>query len=472
MHATQTEIAQSIYQESAEEVFERLNSSPSGLTQAEAEMRLRQFGRNMIQEVKGRPLILKFAANFTHLMAMLLWVGGIIALIAQLPQLAIAIWMVNVINGSFSFWQEYRAEKATQALRQMLPVHARVLRDGQEQQILAEELVVGDVLLLSEGDHISADARLIQQAQLHVDQSTLTGESTPTSKTQHTVANAHPTRADTENLIFAGTNVTSGDATAVVYATGMNTEFGHIAHLTQSVGDELSPLQKEMDVATRRVTLIAVGVGLIFFVLSVATVGIGLAESFIFALGMIVAFVPEGMLPTVTLSLAMAVQRMVKRHALVKRLSAIETLGCTTVICTDKTGTLTQNQMTVTDLWLFDQPLKISGVGYTPQGHITTAEGQPLSADVAQSAQDALRAAALCSNAHLIAPDGHSREWRVSGDPTEIALLIAARKGGLDLESDRARLPRQTELAFDSDRKRMSTVHRVEGSCARQIAYV
>ncbi len=352
---------ESIHRLPIPEVYAALGTKPSGLTQAEAQERLQRYGRNAIREIKGKPLWRRFLANFTHLMALLLWVGGIVGFLAQMPQLGIAIWMVNVINGVFSFWQEFKAEKATEALRKLLSPYARVLRDGTEQRILAEELVPGDVMLLTEGDRISADGRLVDEAEMRVDQSTLTGESHPVRKTNEAVLLNDLAHTELPNLVFAGTSVAAGTGKAVVFATGMDTEFGKIAHLTQSLGEELSPLQKEMGRVTRVVTVLATSIGVFFFVLGILVAGVNLAESFIFAMGMIVAFVPEGMLPTVTLSLAMGVQRMAHRNALIKKLSAVETLGCTTVICTDKTGTLTQNEMTVRDLWLGGRRLDRDG---------------------------------------------------------------------------------------------------------------
>lgn len=296
------------------EVFAALQTRVQGLTAAEAETRLRRYGPNTIREVRGKPLILKFVTNFTHLMALLLWAGGIVALVAGLPQIAIAIWLVNVINGAFSFWQEFKAEKATEALRRLLPHYVRVLRDGQEQRIPAEVLVPGDIILLAEGDQISADARLVQADELKCDQSTLTGESHPVRKTADAVLQANLARAEVPNLVFAGTSVSAGTGRAVVFATGMTTEFGKIADLTQSVGDEPSPLQVEMKRITKVVTLLAVSIGIFFFLAAIFFAKVELATSFVFALGMIVAFVPEGMLPTVTLSLAMGVQRMATIH--------------------------------------------------------------------------------------------------------------------------------------------------------------
>ena len=438
------------------EVYAALQSRPEGLTPAEVAERLQQWGPNAIREIKGTPLYVRLLGNFTHLMALLLWGGGIVALVARMPQLAIAIWLVNLINGAFSFWQEYRAEQATEALKQLIPHHVRVLRDGQEQKIPAEELVPGDVMLLAEGDRVSADARLVQEAELRVDQSTLSGESHPVRKTSDPSLRPDLGYTERPNLVFAGTSVAAGVGKAVVFSTGMRTEFGKIAHLTQTVKEELSPLQREMARATKVVTAIAVGVGVLFFVLAMAFTGLTLAEGFIFALGMIVAFVPEGMLPLVTLSLAMGTQRMAQRHALVKRLSAVETLGCTSVICTDKTGTLTQNEMTVSDLWVGGRRIAVTGVGYAPEGQLLEG-GRPVAATGEIS--EVLRAAALCNNARLLPPNGESPRWNILGDPTEAALLVAAQKGGLDLEAERETLPRLREFPFESRRKRMSTLH-------------
>ncbi len=440
------------------EIYAALATQPRGLTQDEATARSQRYGRNTIREVARPSFSIKFLANFTHLMALLLWVGGLIGFLAQMPQLGVAIWTVNLINGLFSFWQEYKAEKATEALRRLLPTYARVRRDGEEQRILAEELVPGDVMLLAEGDHISADGRLVQEAELRVDQSTLTGESHPVRKTAEAILHTGPTRAELPNLVFAGTSVAAGTGVAVVFATGMSSEFGKIAHLTQAVEENLSPLQQEMVRTTKAVTVIAVSVGLLFFVLAVALTGVTLAESFIFAMGMIVAFVPEGMLPTVTLALAMGTQRMARRHALIKRLSAVETLGCTTVICTDKTGTLTQNEMTVRELWVAGRRLTVTGTGYAPEGQILEG-GRPLANPAEGDLRQLLVAAGLCNDARVLPPNSESLQWRVLGDPTEAALRVVASKGGIDLDAEIQWWPRLRELPFDSRRKRMSTVH-------------
>lgn len=450
----------SIHSLGISDIYRLLSSSPPGLSQNEADVRLKRVGPNTIREVKRKPLYHKFFANFTHLMALLLWTGGILAFIGHLPQLGWAIWTVIVINAVFSFWQEYRAERAMEALRKLLPIYARVLRDGKEMRIPADELVPGDVMLLAEGDRISADGRLVQVSELRVDQSTLSGESYPLRKTADAILSGDLSRTALPNLVFAGTAVAAGVGKAVVFATGMETEFGKIAHLTLGLEEEISPLQREINNVSRVVATLAVGIGIIFFLLSVFVIHRPLGVGFVFAVGMIVAFVPEGLLPTVTLALALAVQRMAKRNALVKKLSAVETLGSCSVICTDKTGTLTQNEMTVSNLWVSGQGFSITGVGYAPEGEIY-ADGRPIALPVTGELRLLLLAAGLCNDSRILPADEKSRSWSVLGDPTEAAMRVVAGKGGLILETEEKKTPRIRELAFDSRRKRMSTVHEV-----------
>jgi len=444
------------YTLSIPDVYVAAGTSQDGLTTAEAKARLAKFGPNAIQTIKGKALWRKLLANFTHLMALLLWAGGAMAFVGKMPQLGWAIWAVVVINAIFSFWQEFRAEKAADALKKLLPQFARVLRDGNEAKVPANELVPGDVIVLSEGDHISADARLVEEAEMRVDLSTLNGESAPARRTAEASLRDGLTVMERPNLVFAGTAVSSGTGKAVIFSTGMNTEFGKIARLTQTVGEDLSPLQKEVNRVTKIVTAMAMGIGVLLFLLSVFVIGRPLSEGFIFSVGMVVAFVPEGLLPTVTLSLAMGVQRMAKRNALIKKLSSVETLGSCTVICTDKTGTLTQNEMTVREAWVAGQKLTVSGVGYEPTG-----EFHPVSSAKTVSPADLrelVLAAVLCNNAKLVPPQ-EERGWTILGDPTEAALLVAGAKGGLTHSDAVKEYPRLRELPFDSVRKRMSTIH-------------
>ena len=469
VQAPMQELIKTIHRLSPEEVCGALGSTAGGLTDEEATVRLEKYGKNLLEEKRGRPLILIFLSNFTHLMAILLWCAGIVALIAQMPELAIAIWMVNIINGIFSFWQEFRAGKATEALKKMLPEQVRVLRGGQERQLLAEELVPGDIILLSEGDRISADARLIEDSDLRINQSTLTGESRPVHKSRDSALRDDLTHAEQPDLVFAGTTVAAGTGRAVVYATGMSTEFGKIANLTQSLEETESPLQKEMGKLTKKISLLSISIGAIFFVLAIFLAGTKPVAAFVFSLGMIVAFIPEGLLPTVTLSLAMGVQRMARRNALIKRLSAVETLGCTTVICTDKTGTLTQNEMTVSNIWLGGKDMEVSGVGYDAADGKILNDGMEVPKGL-PDLTEFLSAAGLCCNARVLAPGGESDRYTVLGDPTEAALLVLARKYGLDLDAIQSGTPRLRELPFDSGRKRMSTIHQTQGSA--RLVYV
>lgn len=446
------------YSSSISEIFTQFETRSSGLTDDESARRVQKYGKNSLIKPRKKSIYIRFLANFTHLMAILLWVGGIVAFIAHMPQLGIAVWMVNLINGLFSFWQEFRAEKAADALFQLLPLHVRVLRDGITKNIEAEDLVPGDIMVLSEGDHISADGRLIEASELRIDQSTLTGESHPVKKIADPWYDSGFSKIEYPNLVFAGTSVASGTGLAVVIATGMNTEFGKVADLTQGIEEEKSPLQQEMVHVTRMVTIVAVSIGILFFFMLITLTSVTLASSFIFALGMIVAFVPEGLLPTVTLALARGSQRMANRNALIKRLSAVETLGCTSVICTDKTGTLTQNEMTVQKIWIPGASFSVTGVGYNPEGTIIPDEVNQDSSLI-EDLHRLCVAGSLCSNARLIPPDHETDPWTILGDPTEAAILVASEKLGVHYEEENSQYSRIREFPFDSRRKLMSTLH-------------
>lgn len=439
----------------ATKFYDDLQTKQTGLTAAQAAQRLQQVGPNTIQQTQSRSQLKAFLKNFTSLMALLLWVSGLIAMFTGMLELGIAIWAVNLINGCFSFWQEHAAQKATDSLKAMLPTYTQVLRDGQTQQINATELVPGDVFLIQAGNSISADARIMQATSLQVDESALTGESLAVDK-QAAYAKGEGRFAE-RNIVYAGTVAVSGTATAVAVQTGMQTEFGQIAALTQHQKTTVSPLTTELNRLTRQISLIAILIGLVFFVAAIFFVHYPIAKSFIFALGMIVAFIPEGLLPTVTLSLAQGVTRMSKRHALVKELSSVETLGETTVICSDKTGTLTQNQMTINHVWLPQQTYKVSGEGYVNNGHLTLTD-QPVDLTSDNDFTLLLRIAAL-DNDTDIKPGQTTAKPKIMGTPTEAAHLILAQKAGLDLDQLRQTYPRIQELPFDSDRKRMTTLH-------------
>ncbi|MGQ9681856.1 MAG: cation-translocating P-type ATPase [Anaerolineae bacterium] len=447
---------------SPEEVYSALGTSAQGLNAVEARERLAQYGPNVIQETKKRPLILRLLSNLTNLFAILLWIGAVLAYVARLPQLSVAIVAVILINGAFSFWQEFKAERAIDALRKLLPTYARVLRDGEEQRIPAQELVPGDVVLLSEGDAISADGRLVQEFELRTNNTSLTGESVPVRRNAEPSIRQDMAYTDQPNFVYAGTSVATGSGRAVVSATGMGTAFGRIAELTQAVEAGESPLQIEVARVIRIISVVAVGVGVLFFALATLLTDTTLLESFVFAIGIIVAFIPEGMLPLVTLTLAVGVQRMARRHALIKKLSAVETLGSTTVICTDKTGTLTQNEMTVRAIWLPEGEVHVDGRGYEPSGRFAR-EGQPIEPRGHAALERFLRSAALASNARLLPPDEATPRWSVLGDPTEGALIVAATSFGLPATDLNASEPRRRELPFESGRKRMSTINERDG---------
>ena len=389
-------------------------------------------------------------------MAISLWFSGLIAIISGTVELGIAIWLVNVINGLFSFWQERAAKKATDALNNMLPTYVDVIRDGKKIQIDSKKLVPGDVFVLQAGNSIPADARIISASSMQVDQSVLNGESVPESKT--TKYDPGEGSYAESNLVYSGTTVGAGTARAIAFATGMNTEFGRIASLTQKQTKTTSPLTAELNRLTKQISIIAITIGVIFLIAAIFFVKYPFAKAFILALGMIVAFIPEGLLPTVTLSLAQGVRRMVKKHALVKELNSVETLGETTVICSDKTGTLTQNQMTIHYIWTPSNEYHVTGNGYVNNGQIKLNNKQ-LWYEENPDLHKLVQIAAL-DNDTSVQPAKDGGKPKILGTPTEASLIIMAEKAGFDKQKVLVKYLRLRELPFDSDRKRMSTIHR------------
>lgn len=442
-------------QASPDEVLTKLETSTDGLTTAVATERLTKFGPNIITKAQQQSEIKMFLKNFSSLMAILLWVSGFIAFVSGTPELGIAIWLVNVINGCFSFWQEHQARKATDSLMAMLPTFTKVYRNNELVQINASDLVPGDLFELQAGNAVPVDARLLKAMSLQVDQSALTGETVPESKTVKFEAGEG--EYSESNLIYAGTNVGAGTGLAVCYATGMDTEFGQIASLTHQQDTHLSPLQAELNRLTKQISMIAFGLGLVFFLAAVFFVKYPIAQAFIFALGMIVAFIPEGLLPTVTLSLAQGVQRMAKKHALVKDLNSVETLGETTVICSDKAGTLTQNQMTVNYVWTLEHTFDVTGQGYVNNGRIMSS-GTEVETGRYPDLDKVVEISAL-NNDTTIEIDKKNNKPKILGTPTEAALVILAQKAGFNLKNAMTDFPRVKELPFDSERKRMCTIH-------------
>ncbi|RYL93433.1 cation-transporting P-type ATPase [Sporolactobacillus sp. THM7-4] len=442
----------------ADELSKELGTSDIGLASDEARSRLQRYGFNEIQEAKKSPLISKFIANFTHLLAILLWIASILSFIGGMPELGWTIILVIVINAVFSFWQEFKAEQATESLKKMLPSYVKVIRDGHQEKILARELVPGDLIYLEEGDHVPADARLIEAFDMRTINAALTGESNPVRRSADAIQEDDGTLLHSPNIVFMGTTIASGSGTAVVYATGMDTQFGKIASLTQNIKAEKSPLQKQLTKVAKVIAYLSLVMGIFFFLLGLM-MGRSLVDTFMFAIGIITANVPEGLLPTVTLALAIGVQRMAKRHALVKKLSSVETLGGATVICTDKTGTLTENEMTVKEIWTPARDYMVNGVGYEPKGEIMAGGEKVDEQHLPEELATLLKIGLVCNNSRLVEPSRENQNWNIIGDPTEGSLVVLAGKAGLTRDKTLEEYPLVSQIPFDSRRKRMSTVH-------------
>ncbi|HJW09770.1 MAG TPA: cation-transporting P-type ATPase [Holophagaceae bacterium] len=425
-----------------EEALRSLHTSMEGLPEVEAKRRLGEFGPNALERLPREPLHLRLLSQFVHFFALLLWTAAGLAFLAQwkdpssgMAPLGFAIVGVIVINGLFSFWQEYKAEMALEALQQLLPPQVKVTRGGRIELRPNLEVVPGDVLVLEEGDAVPADCRVLEAHGLRADNATVTGESLPKAVDAKPTAEESLLRA--HNILLAGTSVVSGHALALVFATGMRTEFGTIARLTQHVEKGLSPLQRQVARLSRWIGILSVALGMVFFALG-QWMGLPLLASLLFAIGVIVANVPEGLLPTVTLALAMGAQRLARKRALVRHLPAVETLGSATVICTDKTGTLTQNRMEV-------RRIVTLGREFSPED----LTREPM---LVGSCRRLLEGARLC---HDLKPTGDAAHRGWSGDPMEIALAAMGARALPDFTPP----PQVDELPFDTDRRRMSTLH-------------
>ena len=448
-----------VYALAPPDVFPALGGSTTGLPSDVARQRLAAHGANELPVARRRPAWRQLAAQFTDLFAIVLLAASAITFLAYAleeprepgtVQLAVAIACVVLLNAAIGFAQEYSAERTAQTLQAMVPHRCRVLRDGRPAEVDVQELVRGDVVMLEAGDTVPADCRLVETHDLTVNNAAITGESEPVSRTAEADTAGDALRA--RNCVRMGTDVITGMARAVVFATAQATEFGRIYRLTAAAPQQETPLQREVAWMARRVALTALAVGLLLFAVRLPT-GQGTVSSFVFALGVMVALVPEGLPATLSVSLALGVRRMARHQALVKKLVAVEALGSTTVVCTDKTGTLTQAEMTVVRIWAWDDEHAVTGVGYEPAGQVSDPE----------PVRELLRSAALCSDARLLPPVDGAR-WRVLGDTTEGALLVAAAKAGLDMEAEEAAAPRTGEHPFDSVRRLMSTVHEENGA--------
>ncbi len=435
-------------------VLAHLKSTPTGLTAAEAAQRLADHGPNELQAVHRISPWIILLEQFKNVLIVILLVATTLSAFLGHGIEAIAIAVIVLFAVLLGFVQEYRAERATEALRKMAAPTATALRDQEEVEIPARDLVPGDIVLLRAGDKIPADVRLIEAVNLQIEEAALTGESIPVEKYAAPLTNGELALGDRKNLAYAGTAATYGRGRAVVVATGMHTEFGKIAQMLQTVETGRTPLQDNLDRVGHVLAWAAfVVVGII--VLLGLYRGQPFMEMFIFGIALAVAVVPEALPAVVTISLAIGVQRMVARHALMRRLPAVETLGSTSVICSDKTGTLTKDEMTVRKIFVAGQMLDVSGAGYEPHGQFSH---DSLIVESSGPMTLLLRAAVLASDAHIVHNEADGR-WHVKGDPTEGALITVAAKAGLNKADLESRFPRMNEIPFTSETKRMTTLH-------------
>jgi len=443
-----------IFMQEKTDLLQSLKSSETGLDASQVSRRQQEFGPNVLEEAEKKNYLFSYLKEYVQFFAVLLEVAAILSFIADRfapgqgnDILGYAILGAVIINATFTFWQEYRADKAMEALLKLMPTLVNVRRDGKTSAIDSKELVPGDIMVLDEGDKVAADGVLLESTSLYLNLSSLNGESAPASRSSEPSKQKNPLAA--KNMVFAGTTVVSGSGVAVVSAIANATEFGKIASLTKNVQKSLTPMQREIIRITRILTVIALIMGLVFFVLGLFSAKGPLMAS-IFALSLIVANVPEGLLPTITLSLSLASQRMAKRNALIKNLDSVETLGSASVICTDKTGTLTRNEMTMRAVWLTGGELvTISGEGYREPGEFSFEQ----ESETGEARLEELLQAGLYNCKAVIEESG------LRGDPTELAIVAAARKKDLqELPGEKVR-----EHVFTSDRKMMSSVYTVDG---------
>jgi len=439
-----------------------LKTEPVGLNSEEARCRLEEYGQNELQAARRVSPWSLLLDQFKNVLIIILLAATALSAFLGEGVDAIVIGIIVLFAVGLGFIQEFRAERAIDALRKMAAPTATVLRDGKELEVPAQHLVPGDIILLQAGDRVPADVRLIESINLQIEEAALTGESVPSEKHIIPISNVEAAVGDRKNMAYAGTSASYGRGRAVVTATAMNTEFGKIAKMLQTVETERTPLQKNLDKVGGMLARVAL-------VIVLLVVGLGLLrgqpfmEMLIFGIALAVAVVPEALPAVVTISLAIGVQRMVKRNALMRRLPAVETLGSTTVICSDKTGTLTKDEMTVRKLYVADRLWDVSGAGYEPQGEFLI-DGKATEPDAAL--QQFLRAATLSSDAHMARREEDGR-WHIKGDSTEGALVVAAAKAGLVKAGLEQQAPRTGEIPFTSETKRMTTLHAApEGAIA------
>ncbi len=449
-----------------EQTLKALASDAGGLSSQEAQRRLERYGRNELRKEKKASAPVILLRQFKNVLVIILLIAAAISGALALtghgeshwdPVIIVGVVIASVILG---FVQEYRAERAMDALKQMMAPMCSVIRDGKEESRHSRDVVPGDIMLLRTGDRVAADGRLLEVSSLNMDESALTGESVSVQKGTRPLEGPVEL-GDKDNMVFAGTTVAYGKGKAVVVDTGMSTEFGRIAGMLEEMEEPRTPLQESLDRFGKMMAIALLAVSALVVILVIVRLKISFLEVFIWAVSLAVVVVPESLPAIVTVSLAFGVYRMARKHALIRKLHAVETLGCTTYICSDKTGTLTQNQMTVREIYVSGQLLEVTGVGYEPRGEFRKA-GSVIALSDDPSLKRLLEIGALCNDAGLESSDG---VWKIRGDPTEGALVTASVKGGLDLESLSRAEPRVDEIPFSSERKRMTTLH--EGPMGR-----
>ncbi|TXG78121.1 cation-transporting P-type ATPase, partial [Patescibacteria group bacterium] len=430
MKAVGTEHA---YLQPPEEVLEILQSTPDGLTSQDAAQRLTANGPNALTIASTDPAWRKYLRQYRDLMIVLLSASAGLSLYLGDVRTAVVLICIVLFNTTLGFMQEFKAEKIMQALEKLVKPHAEVFRDGKLEEVESSQLVVGDIIRITEGDSIPADLRLITEMELSTNDFALTGESNPSRKFTHAIR-SEVELGSRQNLVFMGTTVATGEGVGVVIGTGMHTELGRIANLSQSAKRELSPLQREMNNIAGRVTI---GVGLLCIVLLPLAIraDLGLKGAFLFAIGFASSLIPQGLPAEVNTALAQAAGKLARAKALVKTLSAVETLGATHIICTDKTGTLTKNQMTVEEVLIGTKSYDVSGVGYEASGYILSAHGHKLPDKELRAQEQFYLCGALASNAKVLPPDSEHQGWYCLGDPTEGALVTLAHKAGIDIDA-------------------------------------
>jgi Ca2+-transporting ATPase len=448
-----------------------LQTSPdAGLQTHEAEKRLVEFGPNELEEADRPSLLQMILEQFNNFIVIVLILAAVISAVLGDYIEAVAILAIVILNAILGVIQERRAEEALAALRRLAAPEALVLRDGHRRTIPARELVPGDVVFLESGNYIPSDLRLVETVNLRIEEAALTGESVPVSKDAHLVLTQDQALGDRRNTAFSGTLVSYGRGKGVVVSTGMRTQIGMIAAMLQAVREEPTPLQIKLDQLGKTLGWAALAVcGMVFLLGWVR--GIEALEMFLVAVSLAVAAVPEGLPAVVTITLALGMREMISRHALIRRLASVETLGSTTVICSDKTGTLTQNQMMVTRMWVDRHKFEVTGSGYEPVGDFRL-DGKVIDLSDYPATTTALWVAALANDAQVEeeqSEDGQ-RGTRVVGDPTESALLIAALKAGATREDLERAYPRIDEIPFDSNRKRMTTVHKIKDPSPEDVS--